>query len=201
MATSIWHVQAVRIESWVALAAVAVPLIVILVRQLTPWGVLALTAVTAVVPLLLAGRHEPEIAVASACRWGFAIYGLVWALLLAGRRRLESLWQSLQSTTTALRIGSLSRAGPADRDPLGDRCGGPDVPGRRPIDPGKPVERPDGDIRIREDGASGIVLDSSAADVGRHPDRRCAGRQPSDGSDWLAEHRLPHRHPRQLRIP
>lgn len=101
MATSIWHSQAMHFESWIALAVVALPLLAILIRQFTPWGVLALTAVTAMVPLLLAGRHEPEIAVASACRWGFALYGLVWAALLIGRRKVELVWQSWQSSTTA----------------------------------------------------------------------------------------------------
>ena len=60
-----------------------------------------MTAVTAMVPLLLAGRHEPEIAVATTCRWGFAIYGLVWAMMLAGRRKVELVWQSWQSSTVA----------------------------------------------------------------------------------------------------
>ena len=201
MATSAWHGQAIHVESWFALAAVVLPLIAILVRQLTPWGVLALTAVTALVPLLLAGRHEPEIAVASACRWGFAIYGLVWALLLAGRRKLELVWQSLQSSTMASVSDRCRELGPLTVTFAAFVVGCPDVSGRRPIDSGKPLERPDRDILIRETWrpltSYSIPL---AADVGGHVDCRRTRRQSGDGGRRFTEHRLSHGHPCQLRL-
>ena len=58
----------------------------------------AAVAVTAVVPLLIAGRWESGHAVASAVRWAFALYTLCWTTLLAVRRPLASWGQRLGGT-------------------------------------------------------------------------------------------------------
>ncbi len=90
-----WHTQACQIGSWLALASVALALVVALAQRVSDAGLIAAVAVTAVVPLLIAGRWESGHAVASALRWAFAFYTLCWTAVIAVRRPLVNWAQRL----------------------------------------------------------------------------------------------------------
>ncbi|MHB0959520.1 MAG: hypothetical protein ACYC0X_28890 [Pirellulaceae bacterium] len=94
-----WHVQAYHFESWLALVSVMLALAVALTQRATRAGMVGAVALTAVIPLLIAGRWESAQSVASASRWGFAIYTLCWtALIVMGHtiaRGGHRLWKTL----------------------------------------------------------------------------------------------------------
>lgn len=90
-----WTAVAHEPGGWIALACVALALTVSIGERLRGVKLVGLCLVTATIPLLIAGRFEPHCAVASAVRWLFATYTLVWAVLLAARRQIEPLWSAL----------------------------------------------------------------------------------------------------------
>ena len=98
LAQNPWHAQAYQVESWWALASVTLALAVALAWCITEAGLIAAVALTAVVPLLIAGHWETGHAVASASRWALAIYTLCWTALVTVRRPLANWGQRLFGT-------------------------------------------------------------------------------------------------------
>jgi hypothetical protein len=71
---------------WTAFALIAAALAGALIARVTPMGMIGLTAALAAAPLLAAGPFEAEAATASACRWWFAVYGIVMCAAICARR-------------------------------------------------------------------------------------------------------------------
>jgi len=87
-ATDAWHTQAYQVFGLLAWLSVALALGAAIVPHGSQFGSLAAIALTASLPLLVAGRWESGWAVASACRWAFALYTACWTLLLTAPRQL-----------------------------------------------------------------------------------------------------------------
>ncbi len=93
LAADMWHTVAHQSGSWIALICLFAAITAALYEQITLTRLSGLVVATAIIPLLMAGRFEDSVSVASALRWFFAVYALAWTTLLTFRKPLES-WAS-----------------------------------------------------------------------------------------------------------
>ncbi len=90
--TDAWHTIAWQAGSWIAWGCAMIALGLLLTERTTTYRLSGMVIATAIAPLLWAGRFEPQLSVASALRWSFAIYTIVWTALLAARKPIEHWW-------------------------------------------------------------------------------------------------------------
>ena len=96
VAATQWTAIAYEGGSWIALACVLLALVVALGERLHAHLLVGLCVATAALPVLAAGPFMPQQSVASALRWFFAVYLLVWTVLLTVRRYVfagcDAIW-------------------------------------------------------------------------------------------------------------
>ncbi|MBM4091689.1 MAG: hypothetical protein FJ276_20020, partial [Planctomycetes bacterium] len=99
LATSSWHTYGFGTGSWIALTCLGLALVLTVVERTTTSVIVGLCVLTATIPLLLAGRFESQLAVASALRWSFSIYCAAWVAAFAAREQIAGWANRLLPTS------------------------------------------------------------------------------------------------------